>query len=70
MSYGEVKPGEWLRPPKGKAFKMECCDCGLVHYLHFRVRKGRAEFKAYRNNKATAMIRRSRRLKVMPGELA
>lgn len=59
MPYEKIKPGEWLRP-KRKDYKMECCDCGLVHTLDFRVLDGRAEFRAFRDNRATANKRRAR----------
>lgn len=32
----DVKPGEWLTPVK-TGYLMACCDCGLVHWLDFRV---------------------------------
>lgn len=60
MPYEKIKAGEWLRP-KRRGYKMQCCDCGLVHRLDFRVRGGRAEFRAYRDNRATAAIRRTAR---------
>lgn len=59
-SYEKIKPGEWLRP-KRKGYKAMCCDCGLVHRLDFRVVEGRAEFRAYRDNRATAVARRHRK---------
>lgn len=68
--YGDVENGEWLRP-RSEGFKFQCCDCGLVHRLDFRVVDGwnptevrprfRAEFRAFRDNRATAAVRRERR---------
>lgn len=56
MPYEKIKPGEWLRP-KVKGYRMACCDCGLVHRLDFRVHTGRAELRAYRDNRATKRLR-------------
>jgi hypothetical protein len=55
--YDQPEAGEWVQPIR-KGYKMACCDCGLVHSLDFRVRRGRAQFRAFRNNRSTAMIRR------------
>jgi hypothetical protein len=52
--------GEWVQPVR-KAYKVACCDCGLVHSMHFRVFKGRAQFKAYRDEKATRLLRKRER---------
>lgn len=51
------EPNEWVQPVR-KGYKMACCDCGLVHDLDFRVYKGRAQFRARRNRRSTAMMRR------------
>jgi len=32
---------EWIHPSPG--FRMECCDCGLVHELHVRIGKDNGE---------------------------
>jgi len=37
---------------------MACCDCNLVHDLEFRIRKGRVQFRARRNNRGTGQLRR------------
>lgn len=42
-----VVSGEWIQPIR-RAYRMECCDCGLVHLIDFRVRKGRAQLRAFR----------------------
>jgi len=44
--------------PIRRGYKMACCDCGLVHKLDFRVRKGKIEFRVFRDNRATAAMRR------------
>jgi hypothetical protein len=54
------KAGEWIQPvPEG--YKIACCDCGLVHNMDFRIYKGRIQFRVFRNNRSTAMMRRHNR---------
>ncbi len=48
---------EWEQPVR-KGYRMACCDCGLVHTMDFRIRNGRIQFRARRNNRSTAQIRR------------
>jgi hypothetical protein len=36
----------------------QCCDCGLIHRLDFRIVDGRIEFRARRDDRATAAARR------------
>lgn len=47
----------WIQPIR-KGYKMACCDCGLVHNMDFRVSDGRVQFRASRNNRSTALVRR------------
>lgn len=46
-----VGPGEWVQPTR-KGYLLQCCDCGLIHSLDFRILKnGRGnfiQFRAYR----------------------
>lgn len=69
-NYPKVKAREWVQPtPRG--YKFQCCDCGLVHRLDFRQMLGdrefatnlRIQFRAYRDNRATAAVRREARKK-------
>lgn len=62
MKYDTPKAGEWVQPIR-KGYKMACCDCGLVHTLDFRLYKRRIQFRAFRNNRATAAIRRNMKTK-------
>jgi hypothetical protein len=57
MAYEQPKAGQWVQPIR-KGYRMACCDCGLVHTMDFRIHKGRAQFRAFRNNRATAQMRR------------
>ena len=52
----QQEDGEWVEPLKG--YKMACCDCGLIHKFDFRIRKGKVQFSATRDNRATAQRRR------------
>lgn len=56
-TYDQVKAGQWVQPVK-QGYRMECCDCGLVHTLDFRIFRGRVQLRARRNNRATGQIRR------------
>jgi len=52
MKYHPQQDGEWIEPKAG--YRMACCDCGLVHRVEFRVVKGKVQFRAWRDNRATA----------------
>jgi hypothetical protein len=56
--YVWLMEGEWVTPPM-RGFSEQCCDCGLVHRVDFRVREGKVEFRVYRDGRATAAARRS-----------
>jgi len=36
MKLKQVKNGEWIRPI-AHGYKMQCCDCGLIHEMDFAV---------------------------------
>jgi hypothetical protein len=36
MGRREVKDGEWIRPAM-TGYEMECCNCGVVHVMDFRI---------------------------------
>lgn len=55
--YVVQKDGEWVQP-KRRAYRLACCDCGLIHRINFRVVKGRIWFQAFRDARATAVRRR------------
>lgn len=60
-AYYKVSAGEWVQPIRD-GYRMSCCDCGLVHILEFRTlpfRGGRKiQFRAWRDERATAAMRR------------
>lgn len=48
--FEKVPAGEWTQPIRN-GYLMKCCDCGLVHSMDFRIRRGRAQFRAFRATK-------------------
>lgn len=62
MRYEKPKAGEWVQPIR-KGYKLACCDCGLVHRMDFRTYAKRVQFRVYRDNRATAAIRRGMKAK-------
>lgn len=60
MRYYRPKAGEWVQPVRN-GYKLACCDCGLVHKLNFRIRGRRIQFSAWRDERATAAVRRYKR---------
>lgn len=54
---------DWIQPVR-KGYKMACCDCSLVHNLDFRlVKRNKSgahmiQFRASRNARSTALMRR------------
>lgn len=60
--YEHVVQGKWYRVPM-KDFDHQCCDCGLVHKINFRIkytpgRKSRwLEMQFFRNGPATGGAR-------------
>ena len=63
VKYRKTQDGEWTRPI-GHGYRIACCDCGLVHDIDIRIAddsgEGVVEFRATRNNRATAARRRAR----------
>jgi hypothetical protein len=42
ITYHVITYGEWTRP-RLRNFREQCCDCGLIHRLDFRVVDGRID---------------------------
>ena len=57
LTHDVVAYGEWTRP-RLRNFREQCCDCGLIYRLDFRLVDGRIEFRTRRDNRATAAARR------------
>lgn len=57
--YYQVTDGEWIRVRK-RGLKDQCCDCGLVHRMNFRINeRGQVEVQATVDRRATAAARKS-----------
>lgn len=51
--YYQVTDGEWITVSK-RGFREQCCDCGLIHKLNFRVTdSGRIQIQTFRDPRAT-----------------
>ncbi|MGZ3309463.1 MAG: hypothetical protein ACXU8R_13165 [Xanthobacteraceae bacterium] len=61
VTYDVISYGEWTRP-RMKNFREQCCDCGLIHRLDFRIVDGKVEFRTRRDDRATAAASGSRRM--------
>ena len=61
--YEDVTAGQWVYP-KRKGYRMQCCDCGLVHAVDFRIvkygKRRKIEWRMFRDNRATAAVRRKK----------
>ena len=55
--YEETPQGEWYSP-KMRNFREQCCDCGMVHRVDYRIRKGQLETRVFRDERSTAQVRR------------
>jgi hypothetical protein len=60
VSYDVIGYGEWIRP-RMRDFREQCCDCGLIHRLDFRIVDDR---KGVRAPPAKGRSRPSSRLRV------
>jgi len=60
-AYHHVEDGEWVRPVT-RGHHEQCCDCGLVHTVDFRIvtvrGRPRVEYRARRHGRATGGARR------------
>jgi hypothetical protein len=59
--YPQWYDGEWVRVPM-RGFREQCCDCGLVHVINYRIKKdkrgrNKIEVQAFRDGKATGGAR-------------
>lgn len=53
--YEQIHDGEWFDMPKD--WDLACCDCGLVHRVFTRKRKGKIQIRMDRHGPATGGIR-------------
>lgn len=38
-------------------YRLQCCDCGLVHRMDFRLHKGQIQFRVFFDGRATKAAR-------------
>jgi len=55
--YIQLVDGEWFAPVR-RGFKEQCCGCGLVHIVDYRIVDGAIQFRATVDARATAAARR------------
>lgn len=55
--YTQIEESEWFEPPM-RGFSHQCCECCLVHKTDYRIVKGKLQFRAVTDNRATAAARR------------
>jgi hypothetical protein len=70
ISYDVIGYGEWIRP-RMRDFREQCCDCGLIHRLDFRIvddnegarppTKGRSHSRLHRDSDPPRRPRHRRR---------
>jgi hypothetical protein len=61
--YEQVKDGEWYGPIRHRGFCDQCCACGLVHVVDFKVKPDGIYFRARQDARATAAVRRGKKRK-------
>ena len=57
----QIDPDKWYAIAHGKKpFLEECCDCGLVHQMRWKVEDGRIWFNYTRDERRTRAARKRR----------
>lgn len=57
--YPQVYDGEWVSVKK-RGYKEQCCDCGKVHRVNYRVTAdGTIQVQSFQDHRATAAVRRT-----------
>lgn len=56
--YYHAVDGEWVTVTR-RGLKEQCCACGLIHKIDYRVVDGKIQFRATVDNRATAAARRN-----------
>lgn len=54
-----TKVEDWFTP-KPKGFRLQCCSCGLVHAIDFRIVAGKVQMRLKRHERATSASRRAK----------
>lgn len=58
VKWDQLFDGQWARP-KHRGFLEQCCHCGLVHRVDYRIVNGHVEFRATVDKRRTAAARRA-----------
>lgn len=53
----QIKDNEWFAPTMRKHL-MACCDCGLVHWMDFKIKNNQLLIRAKRARNKTAQRRK------------
>lgn len=66
-TYPILEEGEWFEPPR-KDFRFQCCSCGLVHRMRFKMvpnaNGGKSiRVQMFRDNRATGQVHRHMKTK-------
>ena len=61
--YKQIIEGEWFKRLR-RDNREQCCDCGLIHIINYRIQKGHIEMQVFRDDRATAQVRRYNGIKV------
>lgn len=56
--YEQVHDGQWFAVRK-RGHKNQCCSCGLVHNIDYRIKDGLQEIRFTTDRRATAAVRRA-----------
>ena len=59
--YVQRQDGEWFGVNR-RGHLIACCDCGLVHFVRFRLVGGRLQMQAHRDDKRSESRRRRKDL--------
>ena len=58
--YLHLTDGEWVQVNM-RGNKDQCCDCGLVHTVNYRLVEGKIQVQVFRDPKATGGARRNKK---------
>jgi hypothetical protein len=62
--YNQAYDGAWWHAATKKGDHVQCCDCGLIHGIKFKLdKKGRLMWAWTRENARTANVRRAKNFK-------
>lgn len=62
----QIIEGRWY-PLKGFGFE-ECCHCGLVHKIQYKLENGELYQRVWVDNKRTKLARKKLKVKLVPAK--